>query len=130
MESASICYTWFHQTAISNWFHFYQDGMLLGTFKFYSRVTFHLVRKYTVRRVHTGRLLTNIDKRIVNMGSSLTGEDLRRLFIEFFQNKYQHTFVKSSSVVPHDDPTLLFTNAGMNQVCNMLDYKFVSRQWC
>jgi len=49
------------------------------------------------------------------MDPSFTGEDLRRIFIEFFQNKYQHTFVRSSSVVPHDDPTLLFTNAGMNQ---------------
>jgi len=40
--------------------------------------------------------------------------DIRRQFIEFFEGK-DHTFVPSSSVVPLKDPTLIFTNAGMNQ---------------
>ncbi|WP_323003257.1 alanine--tRNA ligase [Denitromonas sp.] len=39
---------------------------------------------------------------------------IRRTFLEFFQSK-GHEIVDSSSLVPHDDPTLLFTNAGMNQ---------------
>jgi alanyl-tRNA synthetase len=40
--------------------------------------------------------------------------DIRRTFLDFY-NKQQHHIVSSSSLVPHDDPTLLFTNAGMNQ---------------
>jgi alanyl-tRNA synthetase len=40
---------------------------------------------------------------------------VRTTFLEFFTEKHQHTYIKSSSVVPHNDPTLLFTNAGMNQ---------------
>ncbi|CEF67938.1 Alanine--tRNA ligase, mitochondrial [Strongyloides ratti] len=44
----------------------------------------------------------------------MSGNDVRRTFIEFFKEK-EHIYVHSSSVIPHDDPTLLFANAGMNQ---------------
>ncbi|MBR1544379.1 MAG: alanine--tRNA ligase [Alphaproteobacteria bacterium] len=40
--------------------------------------------------------------------------DIRKTYTDFFQER-GHTLVKSSSLVPQNDPTLLFTNAGMNQ---------------
>ncbi|MGL4826269.1 MAG: alanine--tRNA ligase [Vibrionaceae bacterium] len=44
----------------------------------------------------------------------MSTEEIRRAFLQFFATK-GHAIVDSSSLVPHNDPTLLFTNAGMNQ---------------
>ena len=44
----------------------------------------------------------------------MKADEVRDLFIKFFENK-GHKKISSSSSIPYDDPTLLFTNAGMNQ---------------
>ncbi|MBN2723405.1 MAG: alanine--tRNA ligase [Deltaproteobacteria bacterium] len=44
----------------------------------------------------------------------MTSTEIRNAFLEFFKNK-GHTIVESAPCVPGDDPTILFTNAGMNQ---------------
>src|SRR6187200_3095374 len=44
----------------------------------------------------------------------MTSSELRQSFLKYFE-KHGHRIVASAPLVPHDDPTLLFTNAGMNQ---------------
>lgn len=50
-----------------------------------------------------------------DMSTKWTSPVVRKAFIDFFVNKHTHKFVPSSSVIPYEDPTLLFANAGMNQ---------------
>ncbi len=45
---------------------------------------------------------------------NLTSAQVRQSFLDFFRNK-KHLVVPSASLIPHDDPTLMFNNAGMNQ---------------
>ena len=44
----------------------------------------------------------------------MNNTDIRQAFLDFFQSK-QHTIVPSAPMVVKNDPTLMFTNAGMNQ---------------
>jgi len=44
----------------------------------------------------------------------MTADEIRKSFLKFFE-EHGHRIVPSASVIPYDDPTLLFTNAGMNQ---------------
>ncbi len=75
--------------------------------EFYDFVNHHFKPLLPPRQVGT---------RIFNLLSlsKMTGNEIREAFIEFFKSKH-HAQVRSSSLVPVNDPTILFTNAGMNQ---------------
>src|SRR3712207_7926328 len=49
------------------------------------------------------------------MPAPISGEEVRRRFVEFFEER-GHREVPSSSLVPHNDPTVLLTTAGMQQM--------------
>lgn len=50
----------------------------------------------------------------IKLSNNPSSNEIRQAFLDFFASK-GHEIVASSSLVPHGDPTLLFTNAGMNQ---------------
>ena len=55
-----------------------------------------------------------IENMTIKLSNTPSCNEIRQAFLDFFASK-GHAIVASSSLVPHGDPTLLFTNAGMNQ---------------
>jgi len=50
----------------------------------------------------------------------MTAKDIRRKYIDFFVKKHQHAEIKSASLIPENDPTVLFTTAGMHPLVPFL----------
>lgn len=48
--------------------------------------------------------------------SFLSSNEIRNRFIDYFVKENGHKYIKSSPVVPYNDPTIAFVNAGMCQV--------------
>lgn len=55
--------------------------------------------------------------------SQMTAKTIRKKFLDYFIEDLNHSFIRSSPVVPLTDQTLPFVNAGMNQVCIKLTIK-------
>lgn len=54
------------------------------------------------------------------MRKGLKANELRRLYIDFFVNNYEHKEIRGSSLIPENDPTVLFTTAGMHPLVPFL----------
>lgn len=59
-------------------------------------------------------MLKTITRKHIMSSNPWSAAKVRSTFLDYFK-EHSHTYVPSSSVVPHNDPTLLFANAGMNQ---------------
>jgi len=78
----------------------------------------YLCRSYPSSRYPnrtTSLLLRKMSSSSQDDPSTWSSVRIRQEFFDYFA-KNNHTFVPSSSTIPYDDPTLLFANAGMNQV--------------
>jgi hypothetical protein len=56
----------------------------------------------------------------------MSAVEVRNAFLNFFKDEKGHTYWHSSSTIPKDDNTLLFANAGMNQVMNCSVFFLIS----
>lgn len=55
--------------------------------------------------------------------SILSSNEIRKRFIDYFVKENGHTYIQSSPVVPYNDPTIAFVNAGMCQVSTFELYR-------
>ena len=103
--------------------HFFKN-FLFSVFFFSSHITlkklliifnthFNFTIRYMIKTL-LRRMSSNTTIPTPNGSNHWTASKVRSTFLDYFK-KQQHTYVPSSSVVPHNDPTLLFANAGMNQ---------------
>lgn len=67
------------------------------------------MRQFSYAKLHTNSLKTKNCERF-------TSKQVRDLFLKYFINEKDHTYIHSSPVFLNNDPSLLFVNAGMNQV--------------
>ncbi|KAG8182208.1 hypothetical protein JTE90_000062, partial [Oedothorax gibbosus] len=72
-----------------------------------------LIRQYTKAHIHTNSLKTNVSEKFKS-------KKVRELFLKYFVQEQDHTFIHSSPVYLNNDPSLLFVNAGMNQFRSVL----------
>ena len=92
----------------------------LGMWRIFHRVRQTCAKNYRLSSspLQTPHLLpsSNISSSMSETTATWTASRVRDEFIKYFRDR-DHTSVSSSSTIPYDDPTLLFANAGMNQVC-------------
>jgi alanyl-tRNA synthetase len=69
-----------------------------------------------MNRIKLNTILSNVTIIRRHSSSNFSSKFIRQQFLDFFIKENGHNFVRSSSVIPYCDPTLSFTNAGMNQV--------------
>lgn len=63
---------------------------------------------------------------IKSKSNELSSLEIRNMFLDFFIDKNNHKFIRSSPVIPFCDPTVPFVNAGMNQVLKIRQPMFNS----
>lgn len=68
--------------------------------------------------LHTLMLHKNFSSKfnVKTKSNKLSSLEIREMFLDFFIDKNNHKFIRSSPVIPFCDPSVPFVNAGMNQV--------------
>ncbi|KAK9478555.1 tRNA synthetases class II (A)-domain-containing protein [Lipomyces japonicus] len=91
-------------------------GQSYNSTRKFTRLNSHLIKKplHQLKLTSKASVYSPVASMVLNP-SDWPANKVRKTFLNYFIEKRGHKFVPSSSVVPYDDPTLLFANAGMNQ---------------